>query len=76
MKINVLAKDHELKVNYIHSKMIEAFEKYRVQLNKEYADLDVGEHKQILIGKRWSKEAALAQLDFAVYKINMLFNDR
>ena len=76
MKINVLAKNHELKVNYIHSKMIEAFEKYRVQLNKEYADIDVGEHKQILIGKRWSKEAALAQLDFAVYKINMLFNDR
>ena len=38
--------------------------------------MDIGEHKQILIGKRWSKEAALAQLDFAVYKINMLFNDR
>jgi hypothetical protein len=30
MKINILAKNHELKVNYIHSKMIEAFEKYRV----------------------------------------------
>lgn len=64
------------KIHMVHGALIETFEKYRIKLNEQFDDRGAGEHKQVLIGKRWSKEAALAQLDFVVYKINILFNDR
>lgn len=76
LKINTLAHNHEHKINLLHLSLIDAFEKYRIKLKSDYEDQDVGQHKTIMIGKKWTKEAALAQLDFVVYKINMLFNNR
>lgn len=71
-----MANNHDKKIELLHHLIISAFEKYRLKLQSDYEDQDLGEHKQVLIGKKWTKEAALAQLDFVVYKINLLFNNK
>ena len=71
LKLNATSQN----VNMIYALLIEAFETYRIKINEEYANFDAGEHKQELIGKKWTKTAALAHIDLAITNINLLFND-
>ena len=43
--------------------------KYRAKLLENYEDQELGEHKIILIGKKYHKNQALVQIDFVIFNI-------
>ena len=49
--------------------IVTALTRYKERIQVEYEDEFAGEHKQSLIGRKWSKTNAIGQLDFVICKI-------
>ena len=61
--------------NKVHVDIVTALTRYKERIQVEYEDEFAGEHKQSLIGRKWSKQNAIGQLDFVICKIRMLFSE-
>ena len=55
--------------------LVKSLKKYRHKLRSSQNDSDQGENKVVLIGKKYRKEDAIDQLNYAIYGITQLFQD-
>lgn len=69
LKIDKFMPNCEFMAQKVHVDIVTALTRYKERIQVEYEDEFAGEHKQSLIGRKWSKTNAIGQLDFVICKI-------